>query len=108
MDCTSGGPLAGKHQVRVGGTGMKSPALSQAPQPDATSHPPSSVSCGCGASCHSCQGAPLETTCAGSDSFLHQGSFRAASPIKKSRIEVDDGAFWIVSHPKDAARVICD
>lgn len=48
--------------------------MGQAPHPDATSHHPGSVSCACGASCLSCQAALLETTCAGSDSFLHQGA----------------------------------
>lgn len=28
--------------------------------------------------------------------------------IKKKLVEVDGGVFWMLSHPKDAAKLICD
>ena len=34
--------------------------------------------------------------------------FNRLPDIKKKIIEVDGSVFWIVSHPKEAANVICD
>jgi len=34
--------------------------------------------------------------------------FERLPPIKKKIVEVDGGVFWMVSHPREAANIICD
>jgi len=37
-----------------------------------------------------------------------RGLYDGLPPIKKKFVEVDGGHYWMSSHPKDAAKVICD